>query len=269
MRDHAIRSTFALVIRRLVSTLARSLTLPLVVVGVAALWNAAPAVACETYPNSAHCYSETEWNMASSPSEEVFGIYTNLLAYYGSVPHRSGYAAFITDEEWVDFPKFNAQAWVEGGIIIGNYETETTPKYFWARRYNSEENTFLKFVYPGEAPYSTKIGLYIDEPHGANGEWCITWAWDTKPDECFTHFPKSSKRVQTGMEYGDINSSGATNNGYSLPWDEWNNGTWHESWAGAENEAEINWEHIESPLCVSAPIAGHNKGSVAFAVPGC
>jgi hypothetical protein len=269
MRDLSMRLPFRFVSHCFGSMLARSLALSVVVVGAVALCDAVPAAACESYPESNHCYAETEWNMMSSPSEEVFGIYTNLLAYYGSVPFRSGYDAFITNEEWVSFPKLNPKAWVEGGIIIGNAETETTPKYFWARSYNAELGSLVKFVYPGEAPYNTKIGLYIDEPHGANGEWCITWAWDTKPDECFTHFPKSSKRVETGMEYADINSSGATNNGYSLPWDEWNNGTWHESWAGAENEAEINWEHLEKPLCVSAPISGHNKGSVAFAVPGC
>jgi hypothetical protein len=237
------------------------LVLFVMVLGMGVLMNVTEASACSANAGE-HCYSVVNWNMNEPEGEEVYGAQAELETFYGDVP-RWEYGDFITNELWVAFA--NGNEWIEGGAVIGNRLNATTPNYFVAREYGADK--YLEFDYPGEGPgYYAWYGLYLDEPHGANGEWCATWGWETAPDYCFAGFWTASDELSTGMEFGTTTASGADNNGQSLGWALWTNWTWHEQWEGAYAKAEPSWN---PPLCISAPSPGHNYGSVAFAVPGC
>ncbi len=210
---------------------------------------------------SAHCYSLSIWEM--KPPEELAGTYTAIEAYYGVVP---GWASgeFITDETWVGFPQYNEYASVEGGVVIGNYENETTPYYFVARTY-SRYNYYEEDYFPDGPPYNAWSGLYWDQPDGA-GTWCVTWAWDSKPDFCYSGFPGDSYDVSNGMEFATTTSSGANNNGRNYAYGQWMSGAWHTEWNDGATHA---YGFRNSPLCNTAPAPGYTWGSVAYSVPGC
>lgn len=233
--------------------------------GVFSLAGASASFACsvEAEPVNDHCYSQVEWNMNQPKGEEVYGAEAELETYYGNVPlWKKG--DFITNELWVSFE--NSASWVEGGAVIGNGSNESTPYYFVARQYNCNKCYYEFDYYPAGPAYNTWYTLYIDEPGGPDGEWCTTWAWDSKPDFCFAGFWKASDELTTGMEYGTTTSSGADNNGRSVGWDMWTNGTWHRSWQGAYSKAE---PYYIKPMCINAPAPGYGYGSIAFAAPGC
>jgi len=206
-----------------------------------------------------HCYSIASWYMPSS-GEEVRGAYAELETYYGEVPHFN--EEFLTNELWVDFPS-KSEAWVEAGIVFdgGRPGSPTNDEYFYARSYGPKQ--FMKYQnYDAGAPMYSWYGVYIDDP-SLNGDWCITWKWDSKPDECFPSFPKTSKLLQTGLE--DAGPS-TRNNGRSVGWKQTMSGGWYKEWNDAGSEAE---PFHESPTCINAPAPGYPVGSIAFSVPGC
>jgi hypothetical protein len=180
------------------------------------------------------------------------------------VPNWSSEKGFIDDEMWVGFP---GERWEEGGLSIGYPFGEKTLYYFVAREYGGP-NGYWEYEYPGStAPWYEWIGLYIDEPYGANGDWCYTWAWDSKPDFCWSGFPTSSTDLEAGMEFATTTASGADNNGQLVGWAYWTNDTWHELWAGSYNHAYRVTPN--KPICTTVPSPGYTWGSIAFAIPGC
>jgi len=243
-------------------TATRRLVLLVATLTLLLLAGAPAAFACSAAEGH-HCYSLTYYDMSQPQGEEVYGAYADIETYYGDVP-RWAKGDRINDELWVSFE--GGHKWVEGGATIGNGLDATTPDYFVAREYGCG-NCYWEFDYPGASPgYYNWYGLYLNEPNGATGEWCATWAWDSKPDFCFGGMWTASDELETGMEFATTQKSGANNNGRSVGWEQWNNWTWHELWAGAYNHAEPYWE---APLCISVPAPGYALGSVAFAVPGC
>jgi hypothetical protein len=238
----------------------RRIIVVLAALGVLALLYAPVAVGCSAKEGE-HCYSLTYWDMNKSRGEELYGAKAEIESYYGYVP-RWASGDRINNELWVAFE--NGKKWVEGGATIGNGLNATTPDYFVARDSGS---SYWEFDYPGASPgYNTWYGLYLDEPHGATGEWCATWVWDSTPDFCWTGFWTASDEVETGMEFATTQQSGADNNGRSLGWALWTNWTWHELWQGSYTHAEPYWEE---PLCINDPAPGYTWGSVAFSAPGC
>ncbi len=226
------------------------------------LTGVSPAFGCSAAERH-HCYSLTYYDMNQPKGEEVYGAYANIETFYGNVP-RWADGDRINNELWVSFEGGNK--WVEGGATIGNYLNATTPDYFVASEYGCN-TCYWEFDYPGASPgYNSWYGLYIDEPNGANGEWCAQWAWDSKPDFCFSGLWTASDELETGMEFATKQRGGADNNGRSVGWEQWTNWTWHELWAGAYSHAE---PYVEEPLCINVPAPGFNLGSVAFAAPGC
>jgi hypothetical protein len=204
--------------------------------------------------------------MQGSPAE-VMGAQAREEIYYGKTPNwsPSGEGGFQDDEMWVVFPGFNPSAWVEAGATIGWPYSETEPRYFVARAYNSKN--YWEYVWPTAGPgYYNWFGYYIDEPYGQNGDWCLTWEWDNTPDYCFTGFPKSSKELNAGLEFATTTASGADNNGILLGWSQWMDYSWHEVWESIWNTP---YPVRNKPLCINVPAIGHNNGSIAFAVPGC
>jgi hypothetical protein len=245
-------------------SMARRLVLLVAALGTLAMMSAPEALGCSV-EREKHCYSLVEWNMNQSLGEDVYGGHAALETYSGYVPRWED-GDFITNEMWVGTGEEGAK-WIEGGAVIGNYLNATTPDYFVAREYGSKE--YYEFDYPGASPgYNTEYGLYLDEPYGANGDWCATWDWDSKPDFCFSGFSTVSTELEAGMEYATPTSSGAYNNGKSVGQALWTNWTWHEVWAGTYNHAEI---HRIKPLCIVAPLFGDTWGSVSFSyeAPGC
>jgi hypothetical protein len=239
----------------------------LVALGCVGLTIPTQADACSVKEGQ-HCYAVEQWSMLGSPAE-VIGAYAHEIIAYGKTPNwispPSGEGGFQDDEMWVVFPNFSEDAWVEAGATIGWPYSETVPLYFVARSYNAKN--YWEYVWPSWGPgYNNWFGYYIDEPHGQNGEWCVTWEWESKPIECFTSFPKSSKDLQAGLEFATTTASGADNNGLILGWQQWTNGAWYENWESAWNKPSYE---DNKPLCINEPAPGHNYGSVAFAVPGC
>lgn len=226
---------------------------------------ATQADACSVV-NGKHCYAVELWKMQESPAE-VMGAYADESLGSGRTPNWSpeGEGGFQDAEMWVTFPAFNENAWVEAGATIGWPYSETEPRYFVARSYN--EKNYWEHIYTSSGPpYGSWFGYYIDEPYGQNGEWCLTWKWDTSPDYCFTGFPKSSKELQGGLEYATTTASGAEINGILLGWQQWTNGAWYENWESTWNRAFPSWN---SPMCINVPAPGHNYGSIAFSAPDC
>ncbi len=220
------------------------------------------AYGCNVTENH-HCYGITRWNMNKSLGEEVYGGQAEIDTFYGSVPNWATEGGFLDNEMWVSFP---GEKWVEGGVSVGAPVGERALYFFVARDYGGEN--YWEFNYPGDpASYNTWIGIYLDEPYGANGEWCATWAWDTKPDFCFPGFQHYSTDLEAGLEFATTTASGADNNGQIVGWALWNNWTWHEQWAGSYNHAS----RVEpnSPICTTVPSPGYTWGSIAFAIPGC
>jgi hypothetical protein len=227
---------------------------------VVALASASNADACAATEGH-HCYAITSWTMDTTRGEKVYGAFSNIESYYGNVP-RWASGDRINNEMWVGFGETK---WVEGGATIGNLLDATTPDYFVARELGGGQ--YWEFDYPGASPgYNTWYGLYLDEPNGPNGTWCATWAWDSKPDFCFPGFWTASAELEAGLEFATTQQSGADNNGRSVGWAQWTDGSWHETWSGAYRHAE---PYREAPLCINAPAPGYTYGSVAFAVPGC
>lgn len=243
----------------------RRFVLFVAVLGALVMMSAPEALGCSVEPGK-HCYSLVEYNMNKSLGEESYGGHAALESYSGYVPRWEN-GDFITNEMWVGTGEGGAK-WIEGGAVIGNYLNATTPDYFVAREYGPKE--FYEFDYPGASPgYNKEYGLYLDEPYGdADGTWCATWDWDSKPDFCFSGFWTASTELETGMEYATPTSSGAYNNGKSVGQTQWNNWTWHEIWAGSYNHAE---PFRIKPLCIVTPVSGYTWGSVAFSyeAPGC
>ncbi|MBA3808530.1 MAG: hypothetical protein H0X28_09090 [Solirubrobacterales bacterium] len=234
--------------------------------GIVALVMPTPAHACSV-KSEQHCYAIEDWEMTGSPAE-VMGAYASVDIYYGQVPNWSpeGEGGFLDNEVWVAFPGFSSSgAWVEAGATVGWPYSGTEPRYFVARQYNSKD--YWEYVWPTAGPgYNNWFSYYINEPHGKNGEWCLTWAWDKTPSNCFTSFPKSSKELNGGLEFATTTTSGANNNGLLVGWQQWTNGAWYENWESA-------WNHPfaarNKPLCLNVPAPGRHWGSVAFSVPGC
>lgn len=106
---------------------ARTLMLLLATLCGLALVDSPRAFACN---NSVHCYSIINWNMNPSKGEEVYGAQAELETYYANVPLWEDGADFITNELWVGFE--NSSQWVEGGAVIGQGESQTSPYYFLA-----------------------------------------------------------------------------------------------------------------------------------------
>lgn len=224
--------------------------------------SSAAALACSHLENQ-HCYSITTWHMVS-PSE-VLGGEAYILAYYGDVPNWNS-GDFITNELWVDFPKMNADAWVEGGLAIGE-QSATSTNYFTARSYNS--SNYVEHVYPTGPGYNTWMNLYLDQ-HAPwpRGTWCAVFNPGLSPEYCYAGFPGSSTELQTGLEYAANTSSGAYNNGVSVGWAQWTNGEWREEWNDPRSHAV---PERNLPLCINVPASGYTWGSVAFSYvpPGC
>jgi hypothetical protein len=227
------------------------------------------ALACSK-ENAYHCYAITEYKMDQEEGESVYGAQADMELYYGKTPwYYAGDRQ--NDELWVDMNE-NHTTWIEGGAYVGYAYTaegsssESTPYYFLANSYGP--GTYSEFDYPGAGPaYNTWYGLYLDEPHGVNGEWCATWIWDNTPDRCWVDYRYKATELQTGLEYATEPESGAEINGRSIGWDEWTNWTWHESWSGSYKRASSGY--TGSPLCINVPAPGYTYGSVAFAAPGC
>jgi hypothetical protein len=229
---------------------------------ILACTGASNAFACGA-PVEVHCYGITKYNMNQSKGEEVYGAQEEISIAYGSVPNWSSEKGFLDDEMWVGL---GSERWEEGGVSVGYPFGEKTLYYFVAREYS--HNQYWEYEYPGStAPWYEWIGLYIDEPYGANGDWCYTWAWDTKPDFCWSGWPKSSTQLEAGLEFATTASSGADNNGQIVGWEQWNNWSWHREWAGAY--AHAYRVAPEKPICTTVPSPGYTWGSIAFAVPGC
>ncbi len=206
-----------------------------------------------------HCYSISEWYM-SGGTEEVKGAYGQIESYYGLVPNYT--SEFLDNEIWVVFPSLS-ETWVEGGVTFGYGTGGTeTPAYFVA---HSLEGKYSESIYPEGPPLNAWSGLYLDQPQTAH-TWCATWSWDSKPDYCWSGFPKSSKLLQNGLEFAATTASGADNNGRSFGWAQYMNGVWHEEWNDGTTKAV---GYREKPLCIVAPAPGYTSGSIAFAVPGC
>jgi hypothetical protein len=217
------------------------------------------ALACSVAEGS-HCYSISDWEMTKSP-EEVEGAYTEIEAYYGNVPNYT--SEFIDNEMWVAFPS-KEEAWTEAGITFG-YGTgsATVPDYFYARSYGPKK--YSEYIYPDGPPLNNWSGVYLDEPT-AKGTWCVTWSWDHTPDICWEGFPKSSKELNSGLEFATTVSSGSDNNGRNVSWAQWMNGAWHHEWNDGTTHA---LSYREKPLCIVAPAPGYTWGSVAYSAPGC
>ena len=217
------------------------------------------ASACSS-AEGAHCHAITAWSMEHS-GEEVRGAFDEIESFYGSVPNYT--TDFIDNEMWVTFPS-KAYSWVEAGATWG-YGTPgpETPDYFYARSYS--KTNYAEAIYPSGPPMYAWYGVYIDDP-SLNGSWCVQWQWDTTPDICFTNFPKTSKELQSGLEYATTVSSGANNNGRAVGWAQWMDGSWHREWQGAYHHAE---PFRNVPMCINTPAPGYLVGSIAFAAPGC
>jgi hypothetical protein len=241
------------------------LTVPALLLCTVALLLPEAAAACSV-EESQHCYAIEAWNMQGSPAE-VIGAFAHEELYYGNTPNWSPEVegGFQDGEMWVAFPGFNPDAWVEAGATIGWPYSETEPRYFVARSYNS--SNYWEYVWPTSGPpYYSWFGYYIDEPYGQNGKWCLTWEWDKTPDDCFASFPKSSKELNAGLEFATTTASGADSNGLLIGWQQWTNGAWYENWESSWNKPRA--EH-NAPLCLNVPAPGHHNGSIAFSVPGC
>lgn len=230
--------------------------------GAIALVAPAAASACAV-SESSHCYAVTEWNMFGSPAQ-LIGTKDEVEIFYGTVPWWE-HGDFLDNEEWVTFPQRSLSSWVEAGATIGPPYSGSEPRYFVARSYGPHE--YWEYVWPSAGPgFYNWFGFYLDEPYGANGDWCLTWNWDKAPDNCFSGFPTVTKNVEAGLEFATSASSGANNNGRSFAWQQWTNGAWYRSWESAWNHAV---PYREAPLCENVPAPGYGSGSIAFAVPGC
>jgi len=230
------------------------------------LVSAPTSFAC-SHEEGKHCYAVISWQMNRSKGEEVYGAHAALETYSSDVPNWE-LGEFIDDEMWVGLGGTGkGTKWVEGGTTTpGEFENAYTPDYFIAREYGYEN--YYEYDYKEASPgFNTVYGLYIDEPYGANGDWCAQWDWDSKPDFCFSGFQTYSTDLEAGMEYGTTSASGAYNSAKSVGQALWTNWTWHEVWAGSYNHAETVTPN--KPLCISAPLSGHTWGSAAFSAPGC
>jgi hypothetical protein len=248
----------------------RHLAALLVVVGMIVALSAPVASACAKEEGQ-HCYAIVEYKMNESKGEAVLGSFANMELYYGRTPwwykgdRQNG-------EMWVDMNNSHTR-WIEGGAYVGAHynpagsSSETTPYYFLANTYGP--GTYSELDYAGTGPaYNTWYGLYLAEKVGeANGTWCAQWAWDSKPDLCWSAYRNHATELQTGLEYATSAGTGAEINGRSVGWEQWTDWSWHEGWEGAYAHAITKYDG--SPLCMVAPAPGYKYGSVAFADPGC
>jgi hypothetical protein len=174
----------------------------------------------------------------------------------------SGEGGFLDDEMWVAFPQINGDAWVEAGATVGWPYSPTVPHYFHARSYSS--TNYSEYIYPSEGPgYYNWFSEYLDEPYGHNGDWCITWGWESSPAQCWGSFGKSSQELEAGLEFATTTSSGAYNATVIQGWEQWMSGTWDARWESPWNTPYAEWN---SPLCINVPAPERDLGSVAASV---
>lgn len=208
-----------------------------------------------------HCYSISTWFMEKP--EEVRGGYLEVQTINGYVPNYT--TEFLDNEMWVGFTQ-KEHSWVEGGVTVGDGTGGASkPAWFLAQSYGPKSSQYFEYIYPEGPAYSSWSGLYLWEPE-LNGTWCAMWAWDTKPDFCYSGFPHSSTDVENGLEFATTAASGAYNDGNDSTWAEWMNGTWKHEWNDGKTHAE---GEREKPLCIIAPISGYAYGSIAYSAAAC
>jgi hypothetical protein len=217
----------------------------------------ANAFACSVEEGK-HCYAIEDWHMQGSPAE-IMGAKAEEVLAPSYVPNWG--SEFLDDEMWVAFPQMNSEAWVEAGATVGWPYSPTEPHYFHARSYGPKK--YNEAIYPTGPGYYNWFSYYLDEPYGHNGEWCITFGWESSPNQCWANFGKSSQELQAGLEFATTTSSGAYNATVIQGWEQWMSGTWVARW-------ESPWNHpfavLNSPLCLDVPAPERDWGSVAASV---
>ncbi len=207
-----------------------------VAMGLVMLLSPAAALACKpkVKPVNEHCYGLAEWNVEGESGEGFKGLDAilgiNEEALYAWA--QEGSYNFLTDEEWVGFPK---GYWNESGEELGCSAAGCTPehedRWFWF--YNSEKE---------------ETGHTSSEGNDGPGEWEVTdkyepsnSTWWVKSDTLTVYLPgqpSSATSIEVGTEI-TTNSSLLSGGAKNLDWEDLG-GKWHYSdWASGDSHAGL------------------------------